>query len=94
MNQMLEQSGLTDQDPELANVPLKVTHDDPNEALDYFKVKVESAVKEKQQRLQTGAKPKPFIDMGTGGGAGAVNPLAGIEDNDQLWDMAMKTIRS
>jgi DNA-binding Lrp family transcriptional regulator len=91
MNQILAQSGLTDQDPELNNVPLKVTHDDPIEAVDYFRVKVASAVQAKKERLQASAKPKPMIDMGTGGGAGAGNPLAGIEDTDQLWEMAMKS---
>jgi DNA-binding Lrp family transcriptional regulator len=91
MNQILAQSGLTDQDPELNNVPLKVTHDDPIEAVDYFRVKVASAVQAKKERLHATAKPKPMIDMGMGGSGGAGNPLAGIEDTDQLWEMAMKS---
>lgn len=91
MNQILEQSGLTETDPEWASVPLSITHPDPNEALDYFRTKVASAVQERQKRLQATAKPKPMIDMGTGGGAGASNPLAGIEDTDQLWELAMRS---
>jgi hypothetical protein len=90
MNQILEQSGLLDTDAELQTVPLSITHPDPNEAVDYFRVKVESAVKAKQQRLQASAKPRPMIDMGTGGGAGQGNSLAGIEDTDQLWEMAQR----
>lgn len=91
MNQILEQSGLSESDPEWASVPLSITHPDPNEALDYFRTKVASAVQERQKRLQASAKPKPMIDMGTGGGAGASNPLAGIEDTDQLWELAMRS---
>jgi hypothetical protein len=91
MNQILEQSGLSENDPEFKSVPLSITHPDPNEAVDYFKVKVESAVKARNQRLQTNAKPKPFIDMGTGGGAGQGNSLAGIEDLDQLWEMSQRS---
>lgn len=91
MYEALERSGLQETDPEFRLIPTKVTHDDPNEALDYYRVKVATAVQEKQKRLQASAKPKPLIDMGTGGGTGAGNPLAGIEDTDQLWELAMKS---
>lgn len=90
MQNILDQSGLTEQDPELAAVPLTITHADPKEALDYFKFKVATAVQEKQQRVKASAKPKPMIDMGHGGSGGAGNPLSGIEDTDQLWELAMK----
>ena len=91
MQNILNQSGLTDADPELQSVPLKITHEDAKEALDYFAFKVATAVKTKEQRVKASAKAKPFIDMGTGGGSGAGNPLSGIEDTDTLWELAMRS---
>lgn len=90
MNNVLAQSGLTDADPELKKIPLQITHPDPNEALDYFELKVATAVQEKKNRLAQ-AKPRkerPFVDMGMGGSAGRDNPIAGKEDIDELWNLA------
>lgn len=92
MNHLLEQSGLTDADPELKKVPLTITNPDPNEALTYFELAIATARKEKETRLaqapRQARKEKPFVDMGVGGSAGRENPLAGKEDIDELWKMA------
>lgn len=92
MQEVLDNSTLEDGDPELAKIPLTISDPDPNRAFQLFEKWVKTAETNKQNRL---AKERPrhpksqgFVDMGTGGGAGATNPLAGIEDTDQLWQLA------
>ncbi len=95
LNQVVERSGLDETDPEFAKLPSKITHSDPNEAIEYMELKVAALVQEKEKRLaQNGQaptrKPKPFVDMGAGGSPGSANPIAGIEDIDQLWQMGTR----
>jgi hypothetical protein len=99
MNKLLAQSGLTDADPELALVPSEITHPSPRQALKDFEYAVATAVQVKQQRIGqstgpangNGAKPRPRVptlDMGTGGSPGSINPIANVEDTDELWRLA------
>lgn len=94
--QILQNSGLAADDPELAIVPKEITNPDPYKAVAEFKAAVETAARAKQVRLgeanggngatQPAARARvPFIDMGTGAGAGKPNPIANIEDPDELW---------
>lgn len=95
-DQILLQSGLTADDPEYTNLPQEITIPDPHEAVDYYRVKVTQATEAKQKRLgitptRSNGKPRreaPMMDTGMGGGAGRANPIAGVEDTDELWRMA------
>jgi hypothetical protein len=92
MNLLLERSGLKDTDPEFQYVPLQLSDPDPKNAMAVFKQGIATALEEKKVRLakERPAKPKSdgFVDMGTGGGAGKENPIANVDDPDQLWALA------
>ncbi len=91
--QILQSSGLKDGDPELELIPLEVSDPDPLRAKALIESAVAEAVKTKQQRIKdTPARKtadlRTMPDMGVGAGAGGVNPLAGIEDMDELWKLS------
>lgn len=93
MQAVLDNSTLEEGDPELEQLATKITDPDPERALKMLERRVATLEKQKQTRLAREAKPKKdrtgaFVDMGTGGGASSGNPLAGIDDEDELWDKA------
>jgi hypothetical protein len=90
INGVLQQSKLEEGDPELELIPTTLTDPDPTRALALMRESVATAEKMKEQRIasERPRRPKPFVDMGTGASGGNGNPLAGIEDVGDLWNLA------
>lgn len=93
---MFQQSGLAANDPELRLLPESLSGS-PTEALSAYQAAVQAAVRAKQQRLgqtqpvSAPTNPKktpPSMDLGGGNPVPPGNPLADINDPDELWRLA------
>jgi hypothetical protein len=90
--QIWQASGLQPNDPEVALLPTQLSGD-PQNAVSQYRQAVQNALYAKQLRMKAASqqpkKTPPRVDMSSGQQVPRnTNPLAGIEDPDELWNLA------